>query len=56
MVSGNLGGLLLPETWDDIPPLRKDYILPVYRKPETPSTPSTGISDPKIESESEKEE
>ncbi|MHA1917472.1 MAG: NADH-quinone oxidoreductase subunit C [Candidatus Ranarchaeia archaeon] len=28
----DLGGLLLPEDWNDIPPLRKDYILPFYRK------------------------
>jgi NADH-quinone oxidoreductase subunit C len=52
----NLGGLLLPETWDDIPPLRKDYILPFYRKPETPSPPSEKKPDVEVTSKPEKEE
>ncbi|MHA2407517.1 MAG: NADH-quinone oxidoreductase subunit C [Candidatus Ranarchaeia archaeon] len=52
----NLGGLLLPETWDDIPPLRKDFILPVYRKTETPPTPREEKPDATVASEQEKEE
>ncbi len=37
----NLGRLLLPESWDDIPPLRKDYILPPYRGAESSPDPQT---------------